>query len=212
MAVSDLEEGAVMEYIQQSLFISLLPELPKPKVYVPEKFYDYESEANAFRELGGVFADNQLGTVVIDLGDDIIQKFRFIYNPNAFGVGRWCGPRVEIFGVFGYRDLKREVSHPNGLTFDEWIRKIIEPEIHETAARFAVHDLRIFHQSAGRLKLTPKDIKKRLSGDDAAKITVRDLDETPITIMEINYKQTEYRSHYEISDSDIYTGKSVYIN
>lgn len=195
----------MITYGQPGLF-----DAPPPIVSIAEPAYDYEIEAEAFRSLGGAFANDQIGIVTLDFGEGITRRFRFIYNPNNYAVGRWGGPRVELFGPFGYRSMKDAVSPPeSGQSFDEWILALLDSVKVYLAGRFASKDFAVFTQSANRSGLTAKQIKQIVNGDDFGRATVRENDLTPVEITEITFEPTNYRSHYEIQDMDLYFGRDL---
>lgn len=186
---------------------SLFELLERPPVEPRQPAYDFEPEAEAYRQLGGPFADNQLGIVTLDFGDGLTRRFRFIYNPNNYSVQRWLGPRIEIFGVFGYQNLGNEMRPVEGENFDEWLLATIEAVKDRTVIRFAGHDYGVFLQSGERLGITAKKLSKIANSGQAAREAVREQDKTPVAIISIDYERTDYRSHYEIQDRDIYFGR-----
>lgn len=189
---------------QQSLF----NEPVSPSAYLrPEP--DHSKAVEHYASLGGAFAQNQLGAVKLDFGDSLTRRFRFIYTPQHFAVQRWTGPCVEIFGRFGYEDLRAKMITPvHGTAFDAWIRELLERVKVSTAVRFSDRDRAIREQSAQRLGMTPKQVTKLSEGDDTARMSCRKQDTTPVGIIEVSYEPTEWRSHYEIirDDEDIYWG------
>lgn len=185
----------------------LFDEPPPPVVIDDTPPYDHEPEAQAFRDLGGPFASDQLGIATISFGDGLTRRFRFIYNPNQYSCQRLHGPSVEIFGLFGYRDM--DVSLPDGRTFDEWMIALLDGVKLDVAGRFASKDHAVFTQSAQRQGMTAKLIAKMAEYDDTSRANVRNADLTPVEITEITYEPTEYRSHYEIPVGLLYFGFDV---
>lgn len=192
---------------QQSLFEEQPPQRP---AYVPRPEPDHSKAVEHYTILGGAFARNQLGIVKLDLGDGQTRRFRFIYTPKHYAVQRWSGPCVEIFGGFGYENLEAKMVDPvHGTAFDEWIRELLERVKVSTAVRFSSRDRAIREQSAQRLGMTPKQLAKLSQGDDAARMSPRKQDTTPVEIVEVSYEPTHWRSHYEIfgEDDEVYWGR-----